>query len=103
MPSRVAGRYQPSRKQFFACSRPLLTTLNMLNWRVFGKISTKFRGFSWIYLNFAALRLCKISEALRGGAVTVVFLFSGSCELKTYCFVLYKVVTANSGEACVVL
>ena len=31
------------------------------------------------------------------------FLFFGSCELKTYCFVLYKVVTANSGVACVVL
>ena len=27
------------------------------------------------YLNFAALRLCKISEALHGGAVTVVCLF----------------------------
>ena len=31
------------------------------------------------------------------------FFFPRSCELKTYCFVLYKVVTANSRVACVVL
>ena len=43
------------------------------------------------------------SPELLGGAVTVFFLFSGSCKLKTYWFVLYKVVAANSGVACVAL
>ena len=53
-----------------------------------------FYQISWIYLNFVALRPHEISEALRSSD----FSFSRSCELKTYCFVLYKVVTANSGE-----
>ena len=31
------------------------------------------------------------------------FYFPGSCEFKSYCFVLCKGVTENSGVACVVL
>ena len=48
----------------------------MLYRHVFDKISTEFRGYfscfcefhgiSRIYRNFAALRLCEISEALKG-------------------------------------
>ena len=63
-------------------------------------LSCMFLWISWIYLNFAVLRPRQISEALRGGVVTVVFHFPG---VVSYCFVLYKVITTNSGVGCVVL
>ena len=50
-----------------------------------------------------SLKYVELSEAHRSRAVTVVFHFPGVCKLKTYCFVLYKVVTANSGVVCIVL
>ena len=60
----------------------------MLYRHVFDKISTEFRGISRVFVNFAALLLLEISEALYLSAASFTF---------------YKLVTKNLNLATIFL
>ena len=49
----------------------------MLYRHVFDKISTEFRGILRIFVNFAALRRCEISEAPTMSCVIYIYIQTG--------------------------